>query len=192
MAMMNAINPRRPSRVGRGLCAVFFALAVVCSCAAQDNLLENPGFEILDPDTARPLGWTAWSEPNYAVYTLADARGGVACVAITDPSVTVSQGLRSPRVPVEPGSTYRASAWARIEGGEKPGLALYLEFWAGSSRIANTSVSLSSAPDWRELTLAGQAPGGATHATVLVYSGSASIGLGYFDDLSLVETPAVP
>ena len=190
MARLRATSGRWVTRIASAVATVFFALALACSCAAQGNLLENPSFEVLDETTARPAGWTAWADPNYAVYTLADARTGVACVAITDPSEKVSQGLRSPRVPIEPGRQYRATAWTRIESGPKPGAALYLEYWAGGTRVENKSVSTSDAPDWRQLTISVTAPEGATHATVLVYSGSVSIGRAYFDDLALVEEPA--
>ncbi|NSW54668.1 MAG: carbohydrate binding domain-containing protein [Armatimonadetes bacterium] len=190
MAILRATRGGGVSRIAPTVSPVIFALTLACSCAAQDNLLENPSFEVLDETTARPAGWTAWAEPNYAVYTLADARTGVACVAITDLSEKVSQGLRSPRVPIEPGRQYRASAWARIESGPKPGAALYLEYWAGGTRVENKSVSISDAPDWRMLSLSVTAPEGATHATVLVYSGSVSVGRAYFDDLALVEEPA--
>lgn len=152
---------------------------------AEQNLTPNASFEELDPDTATPKGWTNWATPNQAVYTLATARTGVACVAITDESAEVSQGLRSPRMAIEPGKTYRASVWLKIERVEKGGFALYLEYWRGPTRVADKSVYTSDAPDWRELTLAYPAPEDATEATVLVYGSSATIGRAYFDDASL-------
>lgn len=190
MTRLRATRGGAPTRIVPAVSTILFAFALICSCEAQDNLLENSSFEALDATKAAPAGWTAWADPNYAVYTLADARSGVACVAITDPSEKVSQGLRSPRVPIEAGKRYRASAWTRIESGPRPAAALYLEYWAGNTRVENKSVSTSDAPDWRELTLSVAAPEGATHATVLVYSASVSIGRAYFDDLTLVEEPA--
>ena len=176
-------------RVGHGRRgALWLGLALLCAApfAAAENLLPNPSFEELDPETAMPAGWTNWATPNTAVYTLAAARTGVASVAITDDSEAVSQGLRSPRVPVEPGVTYRASVWVSIERIEKGGFALYLEYWQGPTRIENKSVSTTRALDWVELALAYPAPAGATHATVLVYSSSVTVGRAYFDDASLV------
>lgn len=167
---------------------VWAALALLCAAplAAADNLLPNPSFEELDPQTGMPAEWTNWATPNTAVYTLAAARTGVACVAITDDSEAVSQGLRSPRVAVEPGVSYRASAWVKIERIEKGAFALYLEYWQGPTRIENRSVSTARALDWVELALAYPAPAGATHATVLVYSSSVTVGRAYFDDAALV------
>lgn len=178
--------PHHAAHVRRGMACLALALLFAAPLAAADNLLPNPSFEELDPETAMPAGWTNWATPNTAVYTLAAARTGVASVAITEESDTVSQGLRSPRVPVEPGVTYRASAWVKIERLEKGGFALYLEYWQGPTRIQNRSVSTSHAPDWTELTLAYPAPDGATHATVLVYASSVTVGRAYFDDASLV------
>lgn len=156
---------------------------------AQDEGLPNAGFEQLDPETATPLGWTPWATPNYAVYTLAAARSGVSCVAITDDDPTVSQGLRSPRMPVQPGKTYHASVWLLIERVQAGGFALYLEYWQGTQRIVNKSTYAEQAPEWKELSLAYPAPEGATHATVLVYASSATVGRAYFDDASLTEVP---
>lgn len=165
--------------------AIVAALPAVAR--AQDESLPNASFEQLDPATATPVGWTAWATPNYSVYTLAAARSGVACVAITDQDAKVSQGLRSPRMPVEPGKTYRASVWLKIEQQQAGGFALYLEYWQGTQRIENKSTYAEEAPDWKELSLAYPAPEGATHATVLLYGSSATVGRAYFDDASLVE-----
>lgn len=161
-------------------------LACISSALAQEALeVPNASFETLDPDTSRPAGWTAWADPNYAVFTLADARTGVACVAITDDSPTVSQGLRSPRIPIEAGAAYEARGWVKIERAENAGFAIYLEFWQGPTRLANKAISTPRAADWTELAVRLDAPEGATEATVLVYGGSVAVGRAYFDDLSL-------
>jgi len=145
------------SLISRGTlsaCLTLVTIALGNAAAAQEDALPNASFEQLDPETASPVGWTAWATPNYAVYTLAAARTGVACVAITDESPEVSQGLRSPRVPVEAGKTYRASAWLKIERAEAGGFAIYLEYWQGGQRIENKSAYVDKAEDWTELTLA--------------------------------------
>jgi len=150
------------------------------------NLLPNASFEDLDPATRMPRGWASWATPNQAVFTLADARTGVASVAVTDDSPTLSQGLRSPRVPVEPGATYRAEVWVRIERIVQGGFALYLEYWTGPTRIADRSVFVSDAAGWHQLVLSYPAPAEATEATVLVYAASTTIGRAYFDDAVLI------
>lgn len=184
------ISIRRPSSRALLCLGVIIGFAAPCALAvAQGEGLPNGGFEQLDPETAAPAGWTAWATPNYAVYTLAAARSGVSCVAITDDDPKVSQGLRSPRLPVEAGKTYRASAWLLIERLEAGGFALYLEYWQGNERIENKSTYAEEAPEWKQLALAYPAPEGATHATLLLYGSSATVGRAYFDDASLTEAP---
>ena len=168
------------------------ALALLClpvpAVLAQPLAIPNPSFENLDAKTATPAGWTAWAQPNWAVYSLAAARTGAACVAITDDSDTQSQGLRSPRIPVTPGKTYRASVWISIERLTQGGFALYLEYWQGETRIADRAVSTDKLGDWTQLTLEYPAPPDATAATLLVYGSSATVGRAYFDDAAL-ESP---
>jgi len=177
----------RMPRWGGAVAAILLIVPLTGLAADGDNLLPNASFEQLDTETARPEGWSAWAKPNYAVYTLAAARTGVSCVAVTDDDPKVSQGLRSPRVAIEPGGTYRASAWLKVERVTQGSFAIYLEYWAGGTRIANKAVGTAEAPDWRELTLAYPAPEAATEATVLVYGSSATVGRAYFDDASLVR-----
>jgi hypothetical protein len=178
------MNLRHPLR-GNGVVLVALLLGSLRVAAAPDVALPNAGFEDLDPATAAPRGWVAWAQPNWAVYSLAAARTGVACVAITDDSETVSQGLRSSRIPIAPGGTYRASVWVKVESLRQGGFALYLEYWQGQTRVANRSVSTATAPDWTPLSLEYPAPPDATEATVLVYAGSTTIGRAYFDDAAL-------
>lgn len=185
-------NPGSPKRVWQAFRMAALPAAVLLAttlggAADGENLVPNPSFELLDSTTAAPAEWTAWNTPNLAVYTLAAARTGVAAAAITDQCPRTSHGLRSPHVPVEAGTTYRASTWIHIEWVTSGAFALYLEFWQGGTRVWNRSVSTSDAPEWRKLALEGVAPAGATHATVLVYSTSATVGRAYFDDASLVR-----
>jgi len=165
------------------------AIAVVAlglgSAAEIGDTLAHPSFEQVVEETGMPVGWTPWSSPSAAAYSLADARTGVACVAILDEGADKSYGLRSEPVRVEPGAVYRASVWTKILGGEKPGPAVYLEFWSGKTRVANYSTSTAHADEWTELAVQHEAPEDAEAATVLVYSGSASIGYALFDDVAL-------
>ncbi|MCD6362040.1 MAG: hypothetical protein J7M38_14380 [Armatimonadetes bacterium] len=147
--------------------------------------LAHPSFEEVVEDTGLPAGWHPWHEPSAAAYSLADAVSGVACVAIVDDSPKISQGLRSEPVRVEPGAVYRAGVWTKILGGERPGAAVYLEFWQGGTRIENYSRGISKAPEWTQISVQHAAPPGAETATLLVYSGSTTIVHSLFDDASL-------
>jgi hypothetical protein len=157
----------------------------VAVAVAQPLSVPNAGFEQVDERTGLPVGWTTWAVANTCAYTLAMARGGVACARVTDPSETVSQGLRSPRVHIEPGRAYEATVWVRIADLQAGGFALYLEFWRGPERLQDTSVSTSQQGDWAQLKVAAQAPADAEVATLLVYGASASVGEAYFDDAVL-------
>ncbi|NPV48940.1 MAG: hypothetical protein HPY69_18520 [Armatimonadetes bacterium] len=151
--------------------------------------VPNAGFEDVDEKTGLPLGWTAWAANNTCAFTLAMAHSGVACARVTDTSSTVSQGLRSPRVPIAPGSAYSATAWVRVTELQAGGFALYLEFWRGDQRIQDTAVSTTRAGEWTQLRVDGTAPPDADSATLLVYGGSATVGEAYFDDIALSAAP---
>lgn len=159
------------------------------TCAAETVAVPCAGFEQVDEKTGLPTGWTAWAAANTCAYTLAMAHSGVACARVTDTSDTVSQGLRSPRVPVAPGSAYTATVWLNIAELRAGGFALYLEFWQGSQRIQDTAVSTSQVGEWVQLRVAATAPPEAESATLLVYGGSATVGEAYFDDVALSVAP---
>ncbi len=150
----------------------------------QDTLL-HPSFEQVAEETGLPVGWDAWHIPSAAAYSLADARTGVACVAILDEDPQASYGLRSQPVKVEPGTTYQASAWVKILHLEQGSFSVYLEFWRGSQRIADFAKGLSEAEDWSQIVVEDVAPAGAEAATILVYASSATVGHALFDDAAL-------
>ena len=152
--------------------------------ALQDTVL-NPSFEQVAEATGLPVDWDPWHTPSAAAYSLADARTGVACVAVLDEGADVSYGLRCQPVKIEPGATYRASAWVKILRLEQGGFAVYLEFWRGGRRVADTARSLEQAEDWAQIVVENAAPEGAEAATVLVYSSSATVGHALFDDAAL-------
>jgi len=163
------------------------AVAAVGGAAEEGNRLPDPSFEDLDAKTVCPAGWHPWAAENTAVYSLAAARTGLACAAVTDASPQVSQGLRSARVEVEPGRTYEASVWVYIEHAEAGGFSVYLEYWTGEARIADFSVGTDVVGKWMELRTARPAPAGARTATVLIYGSSATVGRALFDDACLSE-----
>jgi len=168
----------------RLLAVTTIALALGAPVPVHDELLQ-PSFEAVVEETGLPVAWQPWHEPSAAAYSLADAHSGVACVAILDESDAQSEGLRSERVKVEPGVTYRASVWTKILGGGAPGAAVYLEFWEGKQRTANYSAHVSDAEDWTQLMVEHVAPEGAEAATVLVYAASTTMVHSLFDDAAL-------
>jgi len=150
----------------------------------------NGGFEQLDGRTGLPVGWAVWHpERNLTTYTLAVAHSGVASACVTDDNATDSQGLRSPRVAITGGRAYLATAYVWVSELKAAGFAIYLEFWRGDQRLANTAISTSEAGKWVELKVQATAPAEATEATVLIYGSSATIGQAFFDDVSLTGAP---
>ena len=161
------------------------ASLVLAGAPVVNDELAHGSFEEVVEETGLPAGWNPWHEPPQAAYSLADAVSGVACAAIVDDSSEVSEGLRSDRVRIEPGATYRASVWTKILGGEKPGAAVYLEFWQGNARIENYSKGLSDAPEWTQISVEHVAPAEAETATVLIYAASTTMVHSLFDDAAL-------
>lgn len=170
------------------LALVIFTGATLAALA--DTLaLVNAGFEQVDEATGLPRGWTAWTKPGLAAYTLAMAHSGVAAARVTDDSPTGSQGLRCQPVPIEPGKTYEATVWVRITDLQAGGFALYLEYWKAGTRVQDTAVSTGRVGEWTQLKVRATAPAQATEATLLVYASSATIGEAYYDDAALAPVP---
>lgn len=151
--------------------------------------VANAGFEQVDPRTGVPLDWTPWAQTNLCAYTLATAHSGVAAALVTDTDGTMSQGLRSKPMPVEPGKTYVASCWVKIEELKTGGFALYLEYWCGTERVQNVAVSCAEQGAWQPLKVTAPAPPNAATATLLIYAASATVGAAYFDDVALTPQP---
>lgn len=165
------------------LCTLLPVAIATAQTAATGDF--NGSFERLDAETGLPAGWTPWVAENLSAYSLAMAHDGVACASVTDDSPTVSQGLRSPRVPIVGGETYTASGWVWITELQQASFAIYLEFWRGDERVANYAVSTAECGRWVELKIQKAAPAEATAATVLIYGSSATVGHACFDDISL-------
>lgn len=165
-------------------------LPALSAARAEPLQVPNADFEQVDGKTGLPLGWTAWADQqNQCFYTLAAAHSGVACAVITDDSATVSQGLRSQPVAVEPGKTYAATAWVQIADLKAGSFAIYLEYWRGTTRVKDVSASCAEVGKWQPLQVSAQVPPTATAATVLIYGSSATVGTAYFDDLALRPLP---
>ena len=172
------------------LCVACLAIVATCSWGEVDlaESLPNPSFELVEEKTGYPAGWApVWGRPTMCAYSLATARTGIACAMITDASKEQSHGLRSARVRVEPGATYTASVHVKIA--QPGGFAVYLEYWnAAGQRIFNRSKGASAAPDWTLLSLTDKAPPATQSATVLIYCGSTSSGVAFFDDAALTRS----
>ncbi|NCO41002.1 MAG: hypothetical protein GW892_20115 [Armatimonadetes bacterium] len=168
------------------LLVYLLASPLAYAAAGPVDSLPNPSFERVDEKTGYPQDWeSVWGRPTTCAYSLATARTGIACALVTDHSETDSHGLRSKRVAVAPGVTLAASVYVKLA--DPGGFAVYLEFWnAAGQRVFNRSSGTSAATDWTQLSVTGKAPPDAESATLLIYCGSTSTGVAYFDDASLM------
>ncbi len=170
------------------LLVYLLASPLACLAAESVDSLPNPGFERVNEKTGYPQDWEpVWGRLTTCAYSLATARTGIACALITDASEAESHGLRSRRVRAKPGATFTASVYVKIA--RPGGFAVYLEYWnAAGQRVFNRSAAASAAEDWTRLAVTDKAPPDAESATLLIYCGSTSTGVAYFDDASLTES----
>lgn len=154
---------------------------LVPTAAATD--ITNPGFETADGSW--PVGWTPWSSQSSSAVesTTERAKTGARSVRITDDDSTIGVGLRSQKVPADPGQRYSASAQVYVESGA---IDLYIEFWnASGQRISTATRSASERGTWLEARTGAYAPANAAHATVLLYANSTNVGDAFVDDVAL-------
>ncbi|MCU6713013.1 cadherin-like beta sandwich domain-containing protein [Paenibacillus sp. J5C_2022] len=112
------------------------------------------------------------------------ARTGQFALKIVDPD-QANYGISTDLVPAAPDLTYVATAYAQAASGNA---YLYLQFHnADGVRIGHKSVAGGEAEGWTTLTTSFKAPAGTASVSVLLYSGLASTGVAYFDDVTLME-----
>ncbi|AZC14015.1 hypothetical protein [Microbacterium sp. ABRD28] len=175
--------------IGAGLITPNRAAATPAGSAA--NLLTNGGFdEVVE---GLPRAWRAFapaSLPHVSSSQLRVRSEGWS-LRLADPDSFSVVGMRSEPVPVTEGGVYDAMAHVYLERGEA---SLYLEFWdASGQRVWNEFRTAAISGSWQQLDVRGVAPAGAIEATVLVYTAKGNVGVGYFDDASLVAaTPLTP
>lgn len=153
---------------------------------AAAELLPNGDFEEIA--SGKPAQWvqgasgTVTSNSNSAY-----VHNGAYSVKLEDQSGITSTDLESVHIPVTPGMTYRASAYAYDTAGTSQ---FYLQFFNGSGeRIGVQYASNPSQNQWNKLEVVLEAPAGTEYATVLLYLHMANIGTSYFDSASLQAVP---
>ena len=151
--------------------------------------LANAGFE--DGE----VGWTDLSPP-FATVSAESARSGKLGLRVTDDSKTQGSTVRSAKIPVTAGRHYAVRFWAKML--RRQGVGVYVEFWDEKGRILTTQARgnlnvlglPARATDWRQFTIAAQAPEGATALTVWIHSFNASITTVDLDDFDVTELAA--
>jgi len=160
---------------------------------AEENLLENPGFEALDKD-GMPLEWypdAYISQAGYTVYGAAgDAYEGENCAVVNN--IGMNDARFAQKVAVEPNSMYLLSGWIKVDSMLDAGRGANLSI----KDIYVFSESVYEADnDWHYVELYGETGEDQQDVTVFArvggYSGE-SQGKAYFDDLSLVKVDSIP
>lgn len=143
----------------------------------------NGGFESVS--AGKPAKWTAFSASTSYQSAADIVYAGTYSVKLDDLSSSTASGLRSVKLPVDPGSMYEASVLSYNTAGSS---LLYLEFWNSSDQSLYTAIdSNTSLNEWKRLSLKRNAPLDAAYATVLIYQGAANVGTAYFDEATLDE-----
>ncbi len=173
----------------RSLRLILIVSAVtVCIAAAQAQ--EEPKLELLGAESfeaaeigALPEGWSVdfGNEEDVAVSD-AESYEGERSLHLVDASEEDSTGLRSPKMPVEPGNSYWMRAWWL--GADRNNASVYVEYWdAAGVRMQEhvRSHGVTGTGRWSRCMASSVAPQGAVAATVLLYSSSTVTTDGYFD-----------
>ena len=149
--------------------------------------IKNPGFE------NGLYGWipaylqgTFTTDAEY-VYT------GEGALKVADPDLASSAAVRSTKVRgIREGYTYRLTVMAMADQTTAKPYA-YIEFWNNDGVLLSSAYAAYSGKvgSWALMTKTLTAPVGATQLSVLLYSGSASDGDCFFDDVVVTELPLV-
>ncbi|MEF3310626.1 carbohydrate binding domain-containing protein [Paenibacillus sp. GYB004] len=145
------------------------------------SLIANGGFESGLQNWNAAFGsaqrMTAVTDPKFS---------GSYSLKLDDNSATSSLGMESDKFPVVPGKSYTAEARVRVDSGSA---ALYLRYYnAAGVQLDQVSKGQGATQGlWQAVTASMVAPPGAAKASIIVYSSSASVGVMYFDDVSLSD-----
>lgn len=177
--------------LGFGLVATATAGAGVLPLprAAAAGELLNAGFEQVTD------GWpTEWEPFNAAsrdhIRSAQDVvHSGVRSVRMEDQTAS-SMGLRSAKLPITAGTAYEGSVQVFVESGRA---SVHLEFWnEAGSRISSSFQETHLLDFWHAVMLSGEAPDGATHATLLLYSPQSNRGTAWFDEAAIEQVHTLP
>lgn len=150
---------------------------------AREVMIEQ-GFE--DAGGELPDGWTvSYGSAEQITVSDGQAHDGDYALFISDREENESFGLRSPKMPAEPGVGYYLEGWWLGEA-ENNG-ALYIEFWNEEDRIDGgvRAFPCAGTGAWTRYDGSMEAPEGTVAMTVLAYTGQSSVADGYFDDVTL-------
>jgi len=153
--------------------------------AVRREELLTQGFEEVAADEFPDEWRVSYGAAEQMRVTADQAHEGGQALWLSDQDGVQSVGLRSPRMPAEPGGEYFVEAWWL--GAAENNAAVYLEFWNEQDRIDGgvRAFTCSGTGEWTRGGGTMQAPEDTVAATVLVYSGTTTVAEGYFDDVVL-------
>ena len=175
------------------LAVMMMVLVLPLAALAESNLLENPGFEVLDKE-GMPAGWYTDAYISQAGYTTYGASGdafdGDTCAFVNN--IGINDARFAQRVEVEPNSLYllsgRIKVDSMVDGGRGANLSIK-DIYVFSESVFDAD------GEWHYVELYGETGEDQHEVTVFArvggYSGE-SQGKAYFDDLSLTKVNAVP
>ncbi|MFO8079112.1 MAG: carbohydrate binding domain-containing protein [Armatimonadota bacterium] len=156
----------------RVVIAITLAALMPVMCVAQDNLVENGGFED---------GFEGWITdvivgPVEFIECPEVVHSGELSMLMTMPED--GRGIaRSPAFEVEPGQSYDVSVWATAEGAAEDMVYARVHWWKTEPGVASDELVKSDTEraggtfDWTELTATVTAPADANKATVRLETG---------------------
>ncbi len=150
----------------------------------------NPSFE--DIDNGWPLWWTLDPLPKTqtAAPSTTQAHTGTTSMRVENASGT-SVGVRTSKLPAEPGADYTAKMWVLTESGTPA--TMFLNFFGASgSRIGYQFVQPAANGAWQEVAVSATAPAGAVTLDVMIYGAVAVTGVSYHDDISVTKDSGTP
>jgi len=166
------------------LAGTFEGTALSNTDPAEVNLVQNGGFEQINPnsdrDRSRWLWWEGWDwggdyENSWAEAPNAHSGQYSACIRCTGQRGRI--GIFTPKLPVLPGVlSYELTLWAKGEGNNE----LFINFESGCTGTLRQSVP----EQWTEIKLTGEPEEGAQDFGLYLYvTGEGTI---YLDDVRLV------
>jgi hypothetical protein len=156
------------------------ALLAPTSAHAADIVFGNNGFE------AELTSWHQSHGTGGITASTAQAHHGTSSARLDDTSTQAPVGLESAPLATTGGTGYRGYAWVWLESGTAD---FYLRFSDDTGTILLSEHTLLSAASARWVTVAVRAvaPAAATRVTALLYSGVASTGTAYWDDVLITK-----
>lgn len=154
---------------------LLMTLAASLPCHAQQNLLQNPGFEQVGPK-GLPTGWTQYAGgmPESQLKIETTAHSGKSAVRLID----TGPELRDNRyaigvqqdVPVEPGKFYLGSVWAKaIARNHEQAVVLQLTFLPGNQSFSRYLTGPLGG-DWQRYSIGATAPDDAKTCRMYLYT----------------------